>query len=72
MRIAAISDIHGNIWALDAVLADIKALGVDAATPDMPGGKIERENGQPTGVSGCGPATPGWMPTGSPWRCAAS
>ena len=23
MRIAAISDIHGNLWALEAVLADI-------------------------------------------------
>lgn len=29
MRIAAISDIHGNLWALDAVLADIGQRGVD-------------------------------------------
>jgi predicted phosphodiesterase len=29
MRIAAISDIHGNLAALDAVLADIAAQGVD-------------------------------------------
>lgn len=29
MRIAAISDIHGNIAALDAVLADIRRRGVD-------------------------------------------
>jgi putative phosphoesterase len=29
MRIAAISDIHGNLTALDAVLADIKRRGVD-------------------------------------------
>ncbi|KKC27353.1 metallophosphoesterase family protein [Sphingomonas sp. SRS2] len=29
MRIAAISDIHGNLAALDAVLADIAARGVD-------------------------------------------
>ncbi|MCE9573968.1 MAG: metallophosphatase family protein [Deltaproteobacteria bacterium] len=29
MRIAAISDIHGNLPALDAVLADIAAIGVD-------------------------------------------
>ena len=29
MRIAAISDIHGNLWALEAVLADIGRRGVD-------------------------------------------
>lgn len=29
MKIAAISDIHGNLAALDAVLADIQARGVD-------------------------------------------
>jgi putative phosphoesterase len=29
MRLAAISDIHGNLWALDAVLADIGKRGVD-------------------------------------------
>ena len=29
MRIAAISDIHGNLDALDAVLADIARRGVD-------------------------------------------
>jgi putative phosphoesterase len=29
MRIAALSDIHGNLWALDAVLADIDRRGVD-------------------------------------------
>ena len=29
MKIAAISDIHGNLGALDAVLADIKQRGVD-------------------------------------------
>jgi Icc-related predicted phosphoesterase len=29
MRIAAISDIHGNLAALDAVLADIAVRGVD-------------------------------------------
>jgi predicted phosphodiesterase len=29
MRIAAISDIHGNLFALDAVLADIDRRGVD-------------------------------------------
>jgi predicted amidohydrolase YtcJ len=28
----------------------LKALGIGADTPDMPGGKIEKENGQPTGV----------------------
>jgi predicted phosphodiesterase len=29
MRIAALSDIHGNVWALEAVLADVKRQGVD-------------------------------------------
>ncbi|MQQ99682.1 metallophosphoesterase [Glaciimonas sp. GS1] len=29
MKIAVLSDIHGNIWALEAVLADIKKQGVD-------------------------------------------
>ena len=29
MKIAAISDIHGNLGALDAVLADIRRRGVD-------------------------------------------
>jgi hypothetical protein len=29
MKIAALSDIHGNLSALDAVLADIRAIGVD-------------------------------------------
>src|ERR1700722_20053910 len=29
MRIAALSDIHGNLFALDAVLADVGRRGVD-------------------------------------------
>src|SRR5579859_1804326 len=29
LRFAAIADIHGNLWALQAVLADIRARGVD-------------------------------------------
>ena len=29
MRIAALSDIHGNLWALDAVLEDVRDRGVD-------------------------------------------
>lgn len=29
MRIAAISDVHGNLWALEAVLADIARRGAD-------------------------------------------
>jgi putative phosphoesterase len=29
MRIAIVSDIHGNIWALEAVLADIRKQGAD-------------------------------------------
>src|SRR5713101_4089070 len=28
LRFAAISDIHGNLWALEAVLADIRARGI--------------------------------------------
>lgn len=31
MRIAALSDIHGNLFALDAVLADVERRGVDLA-----------------------------------------
>jgi predicted phosphodiesterase len=30
MRIALIADVHGNLWALDAVLADIARRGADA------------------------------------------
>jgi predicted amidohydrolase YtcJ len=30
--------------------AGLKALGIDAATPDMAGGKIDKQDGQPTGV----------------------
>jgi putative phosphoesterase len=30
MRFAAIADIHGNAWALDAVLDDIDGLGIEA------------------------------------------
>ena len=29
MRLAAMSDIHGNLWALEAVLADIARRGAD-------------------------------------------
>ena len=29
MRIAALSDIHGNLFALDAVLDDVRCRGVD-------------------------------------------
>lgn len=29
MRIAAISDVHGNLWALDAVLAEVERRGAD-------------------------------------------
>jgi predicted phosphodiesterase len=30
MKLAAISDLHGNLTALDAVIADASAVGVDA------------------------------------------
>ena len=29
MKIAALSDIHGNLFALDAVLEDVRRRGVD-------------------------------------------
>jgi len=29
MRLAVVSDIHGNLTALKAVLADLRAIGVD-------------------------------------------
>lgn len=29
MRIAVLSDIHGNVWALDAVLAEVESAGVE-------------------------------------------
>jgi hypothetical protein len=29
MRVAALSDVHGNLWALEAVLADAAGRGVD-------------------------------------------
>jgi hypothetical protein len=32
-RIAVLSDVHGNLVALRAVLADLDELGVDAACP---------------------------------------
>jgi predicted phosphodiesterase len=50
MRVALISDIHGNLWALDAVLAHARAQGVDAvwnlgdilSGPLMPGATADR------------------------------
>ena len=43
MRIAALSDIHGNLWALEAVLEDVKRVGVDAIvnTGDILSGPLE-------------------------------
>jgi hypothetical protein len=35
MRVAVLADIHGNLPALDAVLGEVEAAGVDAA-PDYP------------------------------------
>ena len=49
MRVAVLADIHGNLPALDAVLADIAAVGVDAivlngdiATGPMPAETLDR------------------------------
>ncbi len=43
MRIAILSDIHGNIWALEAVLADVKKQRVDviANAGDILSGPLE-------------------------------
>ena len=49
MRVAVLADIHGNLPALDAVLADVGAAGADAivlngdmATGPMPAQTLER------------------------------
>ena len=49
MRVAVLADIHGNLTALDAVLDDIDAAGVDAivlngdiATGPMPAETLDR------------------------------
>jgi len=49
MRVAVLADIHGNLPALDAVLADVDAVGADAivlngdmATGPMPAQTLER------------------------------
>ncbi len=49
MRVAVLSDIHGNLPALDAVLADVERVGVDAvvvngdiADGPMPGETMDR------------------------------
>jgi diadenosine tetraphosphatase ApaH/serine/threonine PP2A family protein phosphatase len=43
MRFAAIADVHGNYLALDAVIADIRALGIDAIVNlgDMASGPLD-------------------------------
>src|ERR1700709_784809 len=43
MRFAAIADIHGNYLALEAVLADIRVLGIDAIVNlgDMVSGPLD-------------------------------
>jgi predicted phosphodiesterase len=45
MRVAALYDIHGNLPALDAVLAEVDALGVDRLVVggDVSGGAFPRE-----------------------------
>ncbi|MBO3749356.1 metallophosphoesterase family protein [Streptosporangiaceae bacterium NEAU-GS5] len=49
MRVAVLADVHGNLPALDAVLADVRAAGVDAivlngdlATGPMPAETLDR------------------------------
>jgi predicted phosphodiesterase len=49
MRVAVLADVHGNLPALDAVLADVAAVGVDAivlngdlATGPMPAETLDR------------------------------
>ncbi len=50
MRIAALSDIHGNLWALEAVLADVARRGADVVVnlgdilsgPLLPGETADR------------------------------
>lgn len=45
MRIAALSDIHGNLAALNAVLEDIKGQGVDLiVTPGSVGLQVYSDN----------------------------
>src|SRR6202453_4933326 len=49
MRIAAVSDIHGNLFALDAVLADIERRGVDLIVnlgDIVPGPRLTRETAE--------------------------
>ena len=43
MRLAALSDIHGNVWALEAVLADVRRQGADAVVDlgDLLSGPLE-------------------------------
>jgi hypothetical protein len=43
MRFAAIADIHGNYLALEAVIADIRALGIDEIVDlgDMASGPLD-------------------------------
>ncbi len=45
MRVAALNDIHGNLPALDAVLAEVESEGVDAIVcgGDVVGGPFSRE-----------------------------
>lgn len=49
MRLAVVSDIHGNLRALEAVMADLKAVGVDAVInlgDSLSGPLLPRETAQ--------------------------
>ena len=47
MRLAVLSDIHGNLTALEAVLADVKAVGADAV---VHGGDLVANGARPAQV----------------------
>ena len=70
MRVAVLADIHGHLPALDAVLAEAEAAGVDAivlngdmATGPMPRRPWSGWPGWASGRSGCGATASGNSPT---------
>jgi predicted phosphodiesterase len=52
MRIAIVSDIHGNLTALDAVITDLKRAGTDSVVlgGDLVGGGSSPAERQPNRV----------------------